>query len=226
MSNRNLPLPDWCRDPLLFYNEWIARLFRESTDWKEETIRSGTVPALFSDLPLEATAQLAAHALESMQHGFSQFSDLAVAHGVRDLVEERCMYDISSAFVSEATRKRVLSNAPNMIKLLAARTTNVLRADDDIRDPCASQLFMVWDCPIGWRIEQFGLELAQRLIAEQIRSDHLPSIESGLHGIGHRDPTVLQRFDWNEEVKRNVLDRDLPQRLKDYALRALARDVQ
>jgi hypothetical protein len=226
MTTNNAFLPDWCSDPLVYYDEWIARLFRESTDWQDETIRTAKVPALSSDLPLEAAAQLAAHALESMPHGFSRFGDLSVANGVRDLVEERCMYDISSAFISKETRERVLSNAPNMIRLLAARTTNTLRADDDVRDPCASQLFMVWDCPIGWRIEQFDSKLAQKLVLEQIQSNHLPSIKSGLHGIGHRDRSVQALFDWNAEVTRHVLSRDLPQRLKAYAVRALARDVQ
>jgi hypothetical protein len=219
-------LPDWCRDPLVYYDEWIARLFRESDDWIDDTIRTAKVPALFSDLPLEAAAQLAAHALESMPHGFGQFSSLAVAHGVRDMVEERCMYNVHSALISEGTRKRVIANAPNMLALLVARTINALQNDDDVRDPCASQLFMVWDCPIGWRIEQFDLELAQRLVFEQICSDHLPSIESGLHGIGHRNFEVQQWFDWSDEVAKHVLNRDLPERLKDYAHRAIARDVQ
>jgi hypothetical protein len=219
-------LPDWCRDPLAYYDEWIARLFRESDDWIDETIRTAKVPALFSDLPLDAGAQLVAHALETMPHGFAKFGDIAVAQGVRDMVEERCMYNIRSAFISEETRNRVVSNLPNMLALLVARTTNVLREVDDIRDLCASQLFMVWDCPIGWRIQQIDSELAQRLIVEQIRSDHLPSIESGLHGIGHRDCGVHQWFDWDNEVTQHILNRDLPQRLKDYALRAIARDVQ
>jgi hypothetical protein len=225
----NAFLPDWCRDPLVHYDEWIASLFvtSETTHYYPEPFAQN--PRL-DELPLEAQAILVAHAFEQMPGGFDRFDDASICQGLCCLAEASILRNIHSGFISDPTRTRVIQHAPNMIRLLASRSPNLSCIEDFERSACASALYGAWDGSIGWCIERLDFMRSRQLMLEQIRSEHLPSVYSGLHGIGHRPRRILgsgrpEPFDWEIEVTCHVLQRERPQALKDYAVRALARDV-
>jgi hypothetical protein len=222
-------LPDWCRDPLVYYDEWIASLFiaPEGEHYYREPFAHSPK---FDKLPREAQAILVAHAFEQMPGGFDRLDEASICQGLCRLAESSCVQNIHSGFITDSTRARVIQHAPNMIRLLKSRSPNLACIDDFEKSACASALYGVWDGSIGWCIERLDFAQSRELMVEQIRSEHLPSVYSGLHGIGHRPWRILgsgrpEPFDWETEVTCHVLQRERPQALKDYAVRALARDV-
>ncbi len=217
-------LPEWCRNPLQYLNQW-----RESVLTEALGSHANLSPiAEINDLPLEARALLAAHTLEHLPDVCKSMSDEHVAAFLRGLVEDPCMYSASSPRIADETRLRLVSSAPNMVTLLVSRTANELAAGVGSTNPCASLLFMFWDCPVGWRVESFDFLRSRKLMLEQIQSDHLPSIESGLHGIGHLslEAGKVEPYDWIDKVEKHVLQRTLPKKLKQYAQHALRQEVQ
>jgi hypothetical protein len=224
-------LPDWCTKPLLFLEQWHGSLLEGAADRQPFADAEPSITINLDDLPLEARALLAAHTLEHLPKVCEAMSDEQVATFLRALMEDPCMYGFTSSKIAPETRERLVSAAPNMVTLLVKRTSNQLIDGEQSVNPCASLLFMFWDCALGWRVESFDFSRSRKLMLEQIQSDHLPNIESGLDGIGHCSSDVAcsgqtESCDWATAVDRYVLQRALPEKLKQYARQALARDVQ
>jgi hypothetical protein len=224
-------LPDWCSSPLVFLDQWRESLSGSVAHSQSLDDKKVSITINLDDLPLEARALLVAHTLEHLPKICSAMSDEQVALFLRAVVEDPCMYGFTSSMIASETRQRMVSAAPDMVALLMERTSNQLMECTESANPCASLLFMFWDCAVGWRVEALDFALSRKLMLEQIQSDHLPSIESGLHGIGHCSSRTLgsgqaEPYDWAVEVERHVLQRSLPEKLKQYARQALAREVQ